>query len=210
MYFGLEVLLDRDSYELYILFDKILSITPRGIPVRRFTDSIIDVQEGEAITGTADLQNYKKKVEFYLKQHLDTLAVHKLRNNKKLTKTDMEQLEKILWVELGSKTDYQKEYGNTPVGFLVRKIVGVDRSAVNEAFSEFISEQKLNVNQIRFVNLIIDYIVANGNIDDNRVLMEEPFKSAGSITSLFKNDMDVARHIMDVVATIKSNSEIIA
>ena len=81
---------------------------------------------------------------------------------------------------------------------------------MNEAFSEFISDRKLNVNQIRFVNLIIDYIVTNGNIEDNRVLMEEPFKSAGSITTLFKNDMDVARRIMDTVATIKGNSVIIA
>lgn len=172
-----------------------------------FDDSIIDVTEGQALTGSADFQNYKKKVEFYLKQHMDNIAVYKLRNNKKLTASDIKELESILWKELGSRDDYIKEYGDTPIGALVRKIVGVDRAAVNEAFSEFISDQRLNVNQIRFVNLIIDYIVANGNIDDNRVLMEEPFKSVGSITALFKNNMDVARHIMDVVALIKNNSE---
>ena len=175
-----------------------------------FEDSIIGINEGEAITGSSDFQNYKKKVEFYLKQHLDKLSVYKLRNNKKLTESDLKELEGILWKELGSKDDYIKEYGDTPIGILVRKIVGVDREAVNEAFSEFISDRKLNVNQIRFVNLIIDYIVTNGNIEDNRVLMEEPFKSAGSITTLFKNDMDVARRIMDTVATIKGNSVIIA
>lgn len=58
---------------------------------------------------------------------------------------DMEQLEKLLWTELGSKSDYQKEYGDTPIGTLVRKIVGVDRQVVNEAFSSFISDQKLEV-----------------------------------------------------------------
>ena len=86
----------------------------------------------------------------------------------------------------------------------------MDRKAVNEAFSEFLSEGRLNVNQIRFVNLIVDYIVANGNIDDNRVLMEEPFRSAGSITTLFKEDMGTAKKIMEVVAEIKLNSEEIA
>lgn len=97
-----------------------------------------------------------------------------------------------------------------PIGRLVRRIVGVDRAAVNEAFSEFLTEERLNLNQMRFVNLIVDYIVANGNIDDNKALMGEPFKSVGSITSLFEDDMGTAKQIMEVVAQIKRNSEEIA
>jgi len=58
--------------------------------------------------------------------------------------------------------------------------------------------------------LIIDYIVENGNIDDNKVLMGDPFKSVGSITTLFKDDLGTAKQIMDVVAEIKRNSEEIA
>lgn len=64
-----------------------------------------------------------------------------------------------------------------------------------------------NLIQARFVRLIVDYIVVNGNIDDNRVLMDEPFRSAGSITALFKDDMDLARRIMSIVDGIKRNSE---
>ena len=71
-------------------------------------------------------------------------------------------------------------------------------------------EERLNINQIRFVKLIIDYIVENGNIDDNKVLMGDPFKSVGSITTLFKDDLGTAKQIMDVVAEIKRNSEEIA
>ena len=156
------------------------------------------------------LKNYKKKVEFYLKEHADNLSVYKLRNNLRLTSGDMKSLEDILWKELGSKEDYQKEYGDTPIGRLVRQIVGVERSAVNEAFSEFLSEERLNINQIRFVRLIVDYIVANGNIEDNKVLMEEPFRSVGSMTTLFKDDMTTAKQIMEVVAQIRLNSEIVA
>ena len=175
-----------------------------------FKDAIVAAEEGEAIYGGNDLKNYRKKVEFYLKEHSDKLAVYKLRNNKKLSEADLRELERILWEELGSKEDYKKEYGETPIGRLVRKIVGVDRSVVNEVFSEFLSEERLNVNQIRFVKLMIDYIVVNGNIDDNKVLLEEPFRSVGSITSLFKDDMQTAKQIMDVVADIKRNSEEIA
>lgn len=175
-----------------------------------FDDEFISETEGEAIFNINELKNYRKKVEFYLKEHSNNLSVYKLRNNKKLTEGDLKTLEKILWEELGSKTDYIKEYGDTPIGRLVRNIVGVDREVVNEAFSEFLSEERLNINQIRFVRLIVDYIVANGNIDDNKVLMEEPFRSVGSITSLFKDDMGTAKRIMDVIADIKRNSEEIA
>ena len=182
----------------------------RKIYYTNFTDTIIDSTEGEPIYGGNDLKNYRKKVEFYLKEHSDRLSVYKLRNNKKLSEADLKELERILWTELGSKDDYIKEYGDTPIGRLVRQIVGVDRTAVNEAFSEFLTEERLNLNQMRFVNLIVDYIVANGNIDDNKVLMGEPFKSVGSITSLFKDDMGTAKQIMEVVAQIKRNSEEIA
>lgn len=175
-----------------------------------FEDKIIDKQEGSPIYTSDALKDYRKKVEFYLAEHKDKIAVYKLRNNKKLSDGDIKELERILWEELGSRSDYEKEYGDTPIGRLVRQIVGVDREAVNEAFSEFLSEERLSLNQIRFVKLIIDYIVVNGNIDDNKVLMEEPFKSVGSITSLFKNDMDTAKKIMGVVAEIRSNSEVIA
>lgn len=182
----------------------------RKIYYTNFTDTIIDSVEGEPIYGGNDLQNYRKKVEFYLKEHSDRISVYKLRNNKQLTEVDLKELERILWTELGSKDDYIKEYGDTPVGRLVRQIVGVDRAAVNEAFSKFLTEERLNINQMRFVNLIVDYIVVNGNIDDNKVLMGEPFKSVGSITSLFKDDMGTAKQIMEVVAQIKRNSEEIA
>ena len=187
-----------------------LESTSQKIYYKNFTDEIIDTVEGKPIYTSSDLQNYRKKVEFYLKEHSDTLCVYKLRNNKKLTETDLKSLEKILWEELGSKKDYEKEYGETPVGRLVRQIVGVDRGAVNEAFSEFLSEEKLNINQMRFVRLIVDYIVANGNIEDNRVLMEEPFKSVGSIVELFKDDMTTAKRIMGVIEDIRRNSDEIA
>ncbi len=175
-----------------------------------FTDEILMIHDGESVYITNDLSNYKKKVEFYLKEHQDLLAVYKLRNNKKLSHGDLKELENLLWKELGSKADYEKEYGDTPICKLIRKIVGVSREAVNEAFSEFLDEQKLNGNQIKFVRLIIDYIVANGNVDDNALLMQEPFRSVGSITSLFKNDMGIAKRIMNVVEVIKRNSEEIA
>ena len=172
-----------------------------------FEDKVIEEKEGEAIYISHDLKNYKKKVEYYLKEHQDHLAVYKLRRNKRLTAAEFAELERILWEELGTKEEYQKEYGTTPVGRLVRKIVGVDREAVNAAFSEFMSEEKLNLNQMRFVRLMMDYITVNGNIEDNQVLTKDPFRSVGSITALFRDDLSVAQKIMKVAEEFRKNSE---
>lgn len=44
-------------------------------------------------------------------------------------------------------------------------------------------------------------------IKEIEVLMKEPFRFVGSITTLFENDMTIAKRIMDVVSEIKRNSE---
>ena len=173
-----------------------------------FADQVIEYQENTPIEMGNRLENYRKKVEFYLKEHQDNMAVCKLRNNQPLQKSDMQELERILWQELGSKEDYTKEYGDTPVGILVRKITGMDQQAANEAFNEFLNEEKLNADQIRFVRLIVDYISVNGMIEDRRVMMDEPFRSVGSIGQIFENDMDIAMKIMTVIDQIKQNAEV--
>ena len=175
-----------------------------------FDDEIQTVTESAPIVyGSNSLKPYKERVKDYLKEHEDTLAVYKLRNNKQLTTNDLEMLEKILWEELGSKEDYTKDYGEKPVGMLVREIVGMEHSAVNEAFSEFISAGNLNSKQIDFVNMIITYIVKNGNIVDVKTTFsQQPFKGfGGGVSVLFKGKMPVVKNIMDRVAQIKKNAE---
>lgn len=174
-----------------------------------FKDQVLEVKENGPIFHSNDLKNYKKKVHHYLKEHRDQLAIHKLRNNKRLTKQDLRSLESILWNELGTKEDYEKDFGDTPVTKLVRQIVGLDPQAANEAFSEFLSNEKLNIYQSRFVKLIVDYVVKNGGMD-KKVLQQDPFKSVGSIVELFKDNMDDARKIIGVVDEINRNSEEIA
>ena len=93
------------------------------------------------------------------------------------------------------------------MGRLVRKIVGVDRETVNEAFSEFMNDERLNINQIRFVRLMIDYIAANGNIEDNTAFDGGTVPKCGSIPVLFKDNMGTAKRILDTAVQIRKNSE---
>lgn len=173
-----------------------------------FQDEVITVAENASILNVNDLKSYRKKVEHYLKehQHEDTLAIYKLRNNKPLTKQDVEYLEQILWNELGSKEQYEKDYGDTPVTKLVRKIVGLDKQAAVEAFSAFISEQQLTLQQTQFVELIIDYIVKNGTLE-RQALQQDPFSSTGGIMVVFKDQLPKARGILDIIDGINRNAE---
>ena len=69
-----------------------------------------------------------------------------------------------MWEQLGSKEDYKKEFGDMQVSKLVRKIVGLDRQAANEAFSEFFNNTSLNTKQIHFVKLMEGNMVIIENI----------------------------------------------
>lgn len=173
-----------------------------------FQDEIMTFTENESILNVNDLKSYRKKVEHYLKehQHEDTLAIYKLRNNKPLTKQDVAYLEQILWEELGSKEQYEKDYGDTPVTKLVRKVVGLDRQAAMEAFSTFLSEQNLNLQQSQFVEIIINYIVKNGTLE-RQALQQDPFSSVGGIMVVFKDQLPKARGILDIIDRINRNAE---
>lgn len=172
----------------------------------KFKDLIIAEERNSSIYNVNDLKNYRKKVEHYLNEHKDEIAIYKLRNNKKLTKNDIKHLEDIMFNELGSHSDYEKEFGNTPITKLVRNMVGLDRTAANEAFSEFLNNEKLNSAQIHFIKLIVDYVVKNGLIDNNIVLTEDPFRQVGNIIELFENDIDVRGKLLSVIKEIKDNA----
>lgn len=171
-----------------------------------FDDIIIAEETNDSMYNANNLKDYKKKVEHYLNSHKDELTIFKLRNNKKITKQDVETLEEILLKQLGSSDDYKKEFGDTPITQLVRKLVGLDRGAANEAFSEFLNNESFNTKQIHFVKLIVDYVVKNGFIEDNRVLMEDPFRTVGGIIDLFENNIEERNRLIKTINEIKANT----
>ena len=152
-----------------------------------------------------DLKNYKAKAEHYIRQHKDHIVIAKLRTNKPLTDTDVNALEEILWKEVGTKQDYEKEVGEKPLGEFVREIVGLDMNAAKEAFSDYLENSNLDSRQIYFVNQIVEYIVHNGMLKDFRVLQESPFTDQGSVVDVF-TDMNVWLGIRKVIESINENA----
>ena len=150
-----------------------------------FDDEILSVDWKESELENDDLKNYKAKAEFYVRQHMDDAVIAKLKSNVPLTAEDVQALEKALWSEVGTKQDYEAEYGQKPLGEFVREIVGLDMNAAKEAFAQYLNDASLDSRQIYFVNQIVEYIVHNGMMKDLSVLQEAPFTDHGSIVEVF-------------------------
>ena len=170
-----------------------------------FTDDILDIQWNDSELENDELKNYKAKAEYYIRQHQDNIVIAKLRTNQPLTSLDVESLESILWKEIGTKEDYERECGNTPLGAFVRSIVGLDMSAAKEAFSEFLEDTNLDSRQIYFVNQIVEYIVHNGMMTDLSVLQESPFTDQGSVVDIF-TDLTVWNSIRKAIEKVNANA----
>lgn len=170
-----------------------------------FGDEILSIEWKQSELENDDLQNYKMRAEFYVRQHQNELAIAKLKMNVPLTDSDITQLEEILWSEVGTKQDYEAEYGKKPLGEFIREIVGLDMNAAKEAFSAYLTNVNLDSRQIYFVNQIVEYIVHNGMMKDMSILQEAPFIDQGSIIEVF-TDLSVWKGIKSVIDTINANA----
>lgn len=170
-----------------------------------FGDEILSIEWKQSELENGDLQNYKMRAEFYVRQHQNELAIAKLKMNVPLTDSDITQLEEILWSEVGTKQDYEAEYGKKPLGEFIREIVGLDMNAAKEAFSAYLTNVNLDSRQIYFVNQIVEYIVHNGMMKDMSILQEAPFIDQGSIIEVF-TDLSVWKGIKGVIDTINANA----
>ena len=170
-----------------------------------FDDEILSMEWKESELETNDLQNYKMKVNSYIRKHMDNPAIAKLHTNQPLNSEDVKSLEAILWSELGTKADYQSEYSDKPLGELVREIVGLDMNSAKEAFSKYLNDVNLDDRQIYFVNQIINFIVKNGMMKNFAVMQESPFTDKGDVGEIF-TDAVVWTDILQIIKNINSNA----
>lgn len=186
----------------------LMKYIPKGSHVTyktNFDDEILSMEWKESELESDDLKNYKAKAEYYVRQHQDNEVIAKLKRNIPLKTSDIKELEKILWSEVGSQLDYEAEFGKKPLGEFVREIVGLDMNAAKAAFAEYLDETWLDSNQIYFVNQIIEFIVHNGMMKDLSVLQEAPFTDRGSIVEIF-TDVSIWMGIRNVIEQVNANA----
>ena len=172
--------------------------------VTKLTDPIIDSQEGVQLEAAYDFEDYRAKVNRYVNEHGNTLAIYKLTHNIPLAMGDYQELERVLTSELGSKEDYAREFKDTPFGLLVRKVAKLDHEAAMQAFSKFINDESLNAKQIAFVQKVIHYIEQNGYVESKAILMKPPFDQPILFTRLF--DGKTGGELMETIDAVRENA----
>jgi type I restriction enzyme R subunit len=121
-------------------------------------------------------ERFRAKARAFLREHEDHIVIHKLRTNKALTQSDLDELERMLaasGVGVGGHVRKAKEESHG-LGLFVRSLVGLDREAAKQAFAGFLAGKTLHANQIEFVNLIVDHLTEHG-VMGAALLYESPF-----------------------------------
>jgi type I restriction enzyme, R subunit len=149
----------------------------KAIVYSNFVDEIGDgVEHLLPKVGESDFARFKQKARHFLKAHEDHIVLHKLRQGKPLTPTDLSELEKMLLDAGVGEADDIERARKTSQGFgrFVRSIVGLDRSAVHEAFGEFLAAGVATATQIEFINMVIEHLTDQG-VMDPALLYDAPF-----------------------------------
>jgi type I restriction enzyme R subunit len=167
-------------------------------------DEVTSITQGQVLPPAYDFEAYRIKVNRYIEENKDHIAIHKLRNNIPLTQKDYEELERIFTSELGTVEDYKREFKDTPFGLLVRRIAKMEYEAAAAAFSDFINDQSLTHEQIVFVKKVIDYIVNNGYIENVSELTKPPFDKPKSFIRLF--DGEKQKKLVQIVTLVRDNA----
>lgn len=173
-----------------------------------FSDELTEAQEvalAQTTPGT-DLRRFRIKAARYLEEHLDNLALQKLRHNRQLTGQDLSALEDMLVdAGIGTREDVlsaaQEANG---LGLFIRSLVGLERAAVQESFNDFIDGANFSADQLHFIGQIIDYLTANGSMNVS-ALYESPLSDNGTPDAIIGDDrVDV---VVDIVDEIRRRAE---
>ncbi|MDG1712630.1 MAG: DEAD/DEAH box helicase family protein, partial [Woeseiaceae bacterium] len=174
-----------------------------------FEDELIDVAEvpsGSPQPGS--ITPYKKRVERYIKKNENNLIIIKLKNNIPISKEEILEIEKMLFTDslAGTKDLFLEYYGQKPLGAFIRSITGVEQSALNEAFADFLQVGNLNADQMTFINTIISYLSKNGTIDKT-MLYQSPFTDLNDqgLSGVFDDDADLSK-VIKIIDEINENA----
>ncbi|WP_145013751.1 DEAD/DEAH box helicase family protein [Mycobacterium marseillense] len=159
------------------------------------------------ITPGTNWERFQAKARAYLKQHQDHVALQRLRRNKPLTLDDLKALEHML-IDSGigdqADIDLAKEQSHG-LGLFIRSLVGLDREAAAEAFGAYLDGNRFKSDQIRFVNLIVTELTANGIVEPAR-LYESPYTDhapTGPDDVFGEADVD---NIVAILRTVRDNA----
>lgn len=189
----------------------LIRLIPKGKKIIVYTDfedelgdtTIIDLPE---VTAGLNMAKFKDKARVFLKAHESHLSLQRLRRNQALTPSDLIELEKML-IEAGATQDLinDAKAKSQGLGIFIRSLVGLDREAAVQAFSDFINGSNATPNQIEFIDLIIQELTQTGVMESGR-LFESPFTDLNAQGPMGVFPPAKITQIVDVLAGIRATA----
>ncbi len=173
------------------------------------TVKLVDVPDGTPNPTPADnFEEYKKKVDAYLSEHMKDEAINKLRTNQPLTKEDFDSLNHIFKEELGDEKMFDQLSNGKSLGVFIRWATKMDKDSINDYFAEFINDSNMNSMQIEFVQRLIDIIIEQGEINMEALMKgRAPFDRPKFFTLFGK---DAQNRIFALVRNLNLNAKDVA
>ncbi|WP_022711814.1 DEAD/DEAH box helicase family protein [Pseudochrobactrum sp. AO18b] len=167
--------------------------------------AVIDLPE----IGVVDFARFKRKARHFLREHEDHIAIAKLRHGKPLTPIDIEELQTMLLSAGIADAKHLEKATEVAHGFgaFVRSLVGLDRAAVAEAFSSFVSDSRATADQIEFVDMVIEHLTEKGTMDP-ALLYESPFIDVAPEGPQQVFDFDRTKKLVDVITGLNKSATV--
>lgn len=174
------VTLDRLEYVRKEIRDLVQFIIGNGN--RDFTLNIKDIiEEKPSIVVKPYRASYKRRVEEFISNNSSLPVFVKIKNVEQLNNEDIQELERILWEELGTKEEYMNYLQNNRMSFnnnvaaFIRSQIGIDKKAAMEKLSLFFSDNNFTSLQEDYLKTIITYVSDYGDISPETMVNESPF-----------------------------------
>ena len=187
---------------------KFIDKTSKPVLYTNFEDEFTaNIGEDEFPLGEINLEPYRKRIERFVRENQSHITIHRIKNNKPITKKELDGLEKMILSMDGtmSKEALEKTLDGQSLAQFIRSIIGLDINAAKEAFSEFLGNTKLTADQQTFINRLIDFLSVKGTID-NKMLFDVPFTEINheGITGVFP--VEQATKVISILDKINANA----
>ena len=158
------------------------------------------------VTAGLNMARFKEKARAFLRQHESHLALQRLRRNQPLTAMDLDELESML-IQAGGNAALiaEAKEKSQGLGLFIRSLVGLDREAAMNAFSEFLQGGTATPDQIEFINLIVQELTQNGVMATER-LFQSPFTDVNARGPLGLFPSAKASKIIQVLDDIRARA----
>lgn len=179
----------------------------RNAVVMDVKDELVEPEEvGVFFESAGDFRSsVEDRIRDVIEKHYDELAIQRIRKLKPLTAQDVDSLEEII-ATAGEETveEFREKIdGQSVVGF-VRGLIGLDETAVEEAFADLLERSRLSAVQMEFLRRIIRVLSKSGSLTMAQ-LYDEPFNELGDVVDVFDGNMAI---VLDLKTRLEQVNEV--